>query len=94
MTLSPHVENLQVEFGVDADGNGQIDPGEFPIHDLAGSDPSQVLTVRLSVIARTLRQDPNVAGSGMSVAANHVGSAPDGFFRRRFTASAAPRNLR
>ena len=91
--LSSQVENVQVEFGVDADFNSLIEGAEFPINDLNGSDPAQVRRVRLSVITRTAAEDPTLEGSGMPAAANHTGAAADGFLRRRYTADVFPRNI-
>ncbi len=53
IVLSPLVENLQIEFGVDRNANGQIDAGEFPVHDLNdanpvfASDPSLILGAQI-----------------------------------------------
>ena len=91
--LSPLVENLQVEFGVDANDDGELTGGEFPVNSLAASNPSQVALVRLSVITKTLIEERDVLGMGMPAAANHVGSPPDGFMRRKVTATIVPRNL-
>ncbi len=96
--LAPGIENLQVEFGVDVDGDRQIETGtvppEFPVHDLIGWDPSEIRSVRLSVIARAPSEDPEFTGTGMPAAGNHVAGAADGFVRRRFTSTVYPRNLR
>jgi prepilin-type N-terminal cleavage/methylation domain-containing protein len=92
--LSPRVENLQIEYAIDGDGNGRIEGAEFPIHDLAGDNPSDIRGVQLSVITRSSRSDPQFKGSGMPAAANHTGTGADGFRRRRVTLNVAPRNLR
>jgi hypothetical protein len=91
--LSARVENVQVEYAIDADDDGVIDNTEFPIHDMTASDPSLIRGLRLSVIARTPSEDPNFRGSGMPAAGNHDPGAADGFLRRRFTASVVARNL-
>ena len=64
LLLSPQVEDLQVEFGVDSDGDGQLAVAEFPIHDLNGTDTSRIRRIRLTVISRTAAQDPRVTGAG------------------------------
>jgi prepilin-type N-terminal cleavage/methylation domain-containing protein len=92
-TLSTLVEDVQVEFGVDSDGNGQLDGGEFPIHDLNGFDPALVRQVRLTLITRVPVEDPDLRGSGRPAAANRTAGAADGFRRRAFVATAFPRNL-
>ena len=91
--LSAQVENVQVEYAIDADDDGVIDNTEFPIHDMTASDPSLIRGLRLSVITRTPNEDPEFRGSGMPAAGNHDPGAADGFLRRRFTASVAARNL-
>ena len=91
--LSTLVEDLQVEFGVDANGDGDLTGAEFPIHDLNGSDPTDILAVRLSVITRSDSEDPELKTVGRPAAANRTGGASDGFRRRRVTSSVAPRNL-
>jgi prepilin-type N-terminal cleavage/methylation domain-containing protein len=92
-TLSTLVEDLQVEFGVDANDNGQLDGGEFPIHDLNGFDASLVRSVRLTLISRTPTEDPELPTAGRPAAGNRVGGEADGFRRRSVIATAFPRNL-
>ncbi len=98
MQLSPEVEDLQVEFGVDVDGDGIVsnDPndGEFPVDDLTGFDTERVRTVRLTVVTRTLQNDAEYAGPGLPGSANRNAGATDGFRRRRFVTTFAPRNMR
>lgn len=91
--LTPLVENLQIEFGIDADNDGEIEAAEW-LDTLAADNPSQIASVRISVITRTMLADPDMPGVGMPPAANHTGLAPDGFTRRRLTATAVPRNVR
>lgn len=99
IVLSPLVENLQIEYGVDRNANGQIDAGEFPVHDLNdanpifASDPSLIMGAQISLITRTSLADPDFSGPGMPGSANHTGGAADGFKRRRITAIVTPRNL-
>ena len=93
LRLATQVEDLQVEFGVDADGDGQLGAGEFPIHDLNGSDPARVRMVQITVITRADAEDPKLTSSGRPAAANRSAGAPDDFRRRRVTASVLPRNL-
>ncbi len=91
--LSRQVEDLQVEFGVDGNGDGQLTGAEFPIHDLNGDDPSEILTVRVSVTARTLQEDLDLDTPGLPATANRNAGAPDSFRRRRVITSAMPRNM-
>lgn len=96
LLVSQQIEDLQVEFGVDANDDGQLlSPAEFPLHGLIGSDPALLRLVRLSVLTRTVREDPQLPnGPGRPAVANRNASGtPDAFRRRLVTASAAPRNL-
>lgn len=95
LVLSPLVEDLQVEFGVDANGDNQLTGAEFPVHDLngTGSDPSQIRTVRLSVIARATVADSTSGLLRLPQAANRNAGPVDGFHRRRVTTRVVPRNL-
>lgn len=91
--LANGVEDLQLEFGVDANGDGQLTGAEFPIHDLNGQDPSEVRSLRLSVIARADREDEALETVGRPAAGNRNAGTADGFRRRRITATVVPRNL-
>lgn len=96
LVVSRQVEDLQVEYGVDANDDGQIvGAGEFPLHGLIGNEPTLLRIVRLSVLTRTTLEDPQLPnGSGRPAVANRVAAGtPDAFRRRLVTASAAPRNL-
>jgi hypothetical protein len=96
MLLSSEVEDLQVEFGVDAnldDVVDETDTAEFPLDTLSGSSPERVRNVRLTVITRTAQDDPEYDGPGFPGAANRDAGAADGFRRRRFVARVLPRNL-
>ena len=90
--LSSDVENLQFEYVVDLNGDGVVDPGEFPIHDVETRDPNEIKGVQISVRTRTANEDPQNLGSRMPRAANHDPGPQDNFLRRRFTANAVPRN--
>lgn len=92
LRLSSQVEDLQIEFGVDADSDGQLAAGEF-VDGLNGSDPLDILAVRVSVITRADREDEDLQSSGRPAAANRNAGPADGFRRRRVTASIVPRNL-
>jgi hypothetical protein len=91
--LSTHVEDLQVEFGVDEDSDGSIEPAEFPIHDLSGSALDHIRTARLYVTVRSPRSDPDFQG-GYTAAANRVAGPADTFRRRRLIGDATLRNMR
>lgn len=92
-TLSDLVEDLQVEFWVDDDDDGEIDAGEFPIHDLSGSDTSKLRVARVYVTTRTAVPEASFPGQRIA-AANRVAGAADNFRRRRAIADARLRNAR
>jgi len=91
--LSTEVEDLQVEFGVDEDADGQVEVAEFPIDDLSGSTLSRVRTARVFVTVRAARPDPDFQG-GFAAAANRVAGPADTFRRRRLIGDATLRNMR
>jgi prepilin-type N-terminal cleavage/methylation domain-containing protein len=91
--LSNQVEDLQVEFGVDGDGDGQLGVGEFPLDDLNGSDADAIRRVRLSVTTRADREDDKLQNFSRPAAANRDAGTPDGFRRRSTINSVIPRNL-
>lgn len=95
VVLSNEVEDLQVEFGLDLDMDGVIEPaaGEFPIHDLNGNNSDLLRRVQLSVLTRTAMANPRMAGFGRQANANRTAGPPDGFSRRRYVVSVMPRNL-
>ena len=94
LLISSQVEDIQVEFAVDADGDGQIEAGEFPIHDLDGFDVSLIRGVQLSVLTRTLADDQRLSGPGRQAVANRsAAGTADGYRRRLATVIVAPRNL-
>ena len=93
--LSPQVEDFQVEFHVDADDNGIIDGGETTwVHGLT-STTNRVREVRLSVLTRTMQEDPQLSGvSGRQGVANRTAAGSADQYRRRLeTVRVAPRNL-
>ena len=104
VTLATSIEDLQIEYWVDAQvEDGQIAGTEFPIHDLNADpggwliDTELIRRVRLSVISRTDAgdQQEGVMFNRFSrpATANRNAGAPDQFRRRRFSASVAPRNI-
>jgi type II secretory pathway pseudopilin PulG len=93
LLVSQQAEDLQLEFAVDNDGDGAIGGGEFPIHDLTGSDLSQIAAIQLSVLTRSDSEEVGFSGPGRQAIGNRAAGAPDSFRRRLVSVSAAPRNL-
>lgn len=95
--LSSQVEDIQIEYWVDVDGDSQMNPVagvEFPIHDLAGFDLSELRMARVSVTSRTTRNDSQQAGGGFAAVANRNAGPADNFKRRRQIAETLLRNVR
>lgn len=92
LRLSNQVEDIQVEFGIDGDADGQLTAAEF-VDGMQGSDPLDLLAVRLTVIARADQEDDELLTSGRPAAANRVAGGADGFRRRKVTSTIIPRNL-
>lgn len=112
LLLASQIEDFQVEFWLDSSGakpNG-IEDGdtEFPVNDLVNPDPpsagipannAAIRRVRVSVTARTIREDAANSATGHltygrpALANRNPDPAPDNFRRRSFTASIVPRNL-
>ncbi len=92
--LSSQVEDVQVAFGLDLDGNGVIAGAEFPIHDIETADTNLIQEVRVSVLTRTRTEDIKVTGNGRQKVANRDPSgSPDAYRRRLAVLRAAPRNM-
>jgi prepilin-type N-terminal cleavage/methylation domain-containing protein len=91
--ISSEIEDLQVQFGVDANSDRALTGSEFPIDVLPGNNASRVRSIRISVIARTPQPDPEWNGPGRPASANRVAGAADSFRRRRFITDVLPRNL-
>ncbi len=91
--LSNQIEDLQVQFGVDADRNGTVEGAEFPIDDLTGEEFELIENVRIFVTARDLRASDGFAGQFPIVANRTTVVAADNFKRRRAIGDTQLRNL-
>lgn len=92
LTLSTQVEDLQVEFGVDTDNDGEITGAEFPIDDLNGEDVAQTRVARIYLTTRTSTGDQDFSGL-RARAANRTAGTSDNFKRRRAIADTVLRNM-
>ena len=93
LRLANGVEDLQLEYGVDSNGDGQLTGAEVGVDVLDGLDPGDVVSLTLSVITRGDREEEDLQTAGRPAAANRNAGAADGFRRRRVTATVVPRNL-
>ncbi|UCH45399.1 MAG: PilW family protein [Nitrospiraceae bacterium] len=101
--IAENIEDLQFAFAADQDGDGQTDNlGGTPAIDAADfqngiaiADPSDITTVRINVLARSDKPDPNFAGLGNPPASvenrNHA-PVNDNFKRRLWQIVVAIRN--
>lgn len=107
MVLADDVEDLQVAYFHDANGNGNFDPGEWS-GDTPGTpyaanalDNSVLRAIRFNLVVRTaeqdpdVRQDPALAFGVLQVTENSalLPTPPDGFRRRIHTRTIRPRNI-
>ena len=94
IALSTQVEDIQIEYWIDANGDSVMDAAEFPIHDLAGNNLDDLRLARVSVTSRSSRNDSRLAGNNFSAVANRVAGPADTFKRRRAIAETLLRNVR
>lgn len=90
------IEEFQIEYGLDTDGDGAPDqhvanPSDYPTGACAGACPltnwMNVMTVRFHVLARNLDASPNFTDTktyslGMDAAGDPIEVTPGGAFRR------------
>jgi hypothetical protein len=111
LQLASSIEDLQIEYWLDTSGtpNGtQEDDEEFPVNELNDPDPpagaipadnTQIRRVRISVLARTDREEEQdsahgrLLGARPALANREASDVVDRFRRRSFSASILPRNL-
>jgi hypothetical protein len=104
VTLATSVEDLQIEYWVDAQVEDGVPGGdEWPVHDLNNPPGALVVNtelirrVRLSVVSRTDAGDGQMEANFQRffrpANANRDPGGMDEFRRRRFAVSVAPRNV-
>lgn len=102
MVLAPDVEDMQVAFFFDVDGNNQVTTvaGEYPgsaggaVYDASSWDNRQLREVRVSFVVRSRAADPTFSDGHFQATENRavvVGS--DGFRRRVHTTTVRTRNV-
>jgi prepilin-type N-terminal cleavage/methylation domain-containing protein len=92
--IAENIEDLQFAYALDADEDGQIDDlnGDSVIEDadfvngVSFSDPNTIRAVRINILARADRPDPNYRGLGSRPTSieNHAFQATSDDFRRRW----------
>jgi len=98
MLLSQGVEDLQLAYFLDADGDDVIDSGELKgdtsgnSYAAQGTDMQDLREVRLNLVVRTRSEDEEFDGR-LQATENRAAAAADGFRRRVYTTTVLPRNL-
>jgi prepilin-type N-terminal cleavage/methylation domain-containing protein len=97
--LSEGVEDLQVAYFLDADGDGVVDAGETRGDDendyvASAQDGSEVREVRVNLVTRTRREDREwTQGQAQALENRAPAGASDGFRRRTYTSTVMLRNV-
>jgi hypothetical protein len=98
--LAGGVEDLQVAFFLDADGDNVVDANEVhgdgagPDYLAAGQDNAQVREVRFSLVTRTRSEDREWSNGRPQATENRAAvAAADGFRRRVYTSTVMLRNV-
>ena len=99
LLLAKGVEDLQLAYFLDANGNNQIDSGEMSgtgtganEYDAEGTDMSDLREVRMNLVVRTRAEDEGFTGRPQAKENRAVG-ADDGFRRRVHTSTIMLRNM-
>lgn len=99
LLLSGGVEDLQIAYFLDADGDWRVDAGEMrgdgasADFDAQGTDLRDLREIRFNLVMRTRLSDPDFGGSVQSTENRNTGGTNDGFRRRRYTATVMLRNV-
>jgi prepilin-type N-terminal cleavage/methylation domain-containing protein len=99
LLLAQGVDDLQLAYFLDANGNNQIDAGEMRgteagTNDYAaqGTDMSDLREVRMNLVVRTRAEDEGFTGRPQAKE-NRASGADDGFRRRAYTTTIMLRNM-
>jgi Tfp pilus assembly protein PilW len=79
--LADDIEDMQLTYGVDSNGNGVIDPGEWTP---TPANLSQIRQVQLQFIARTRLPEAGWAETRPALGNRAAGTTPDGYHRRTY----------
>jgi prepilin-type N-terminal cleavage/methylation domain-containing protein len=99
LILIPGIEDFQLAFFFDLDGNFQIDSGETRGDGTGGDyvasaiDAADLREIRFNLIARGQLQDPEFNGAFLSVENRDDVAGSDGFRRRLHTSTVMLRNV-
>jgi prepilin-type N-terminal cleavage/methylation domain-containing protein len=101
LRLADGIEDLQITYFMDLDGDNEVDSGELrgesdsDSYLASASDASDLRWVRLNVVARTRAQDDHFTQGFIQTTENRAvgGATQDGFRRRVHTAIVRMRNV-
>jgi len=90
--LAQGIENLQIEFGLDSNGDG--DPNTFVANPTV-AEMQTAVAARVMVLARSVRNDPQYSNGKTYSLSNSPAFQPnDNFYRRVYTVNVSLKNLR
>jgi len=90
--LAQGIENLQIEFGLDSDGDGN--PNAFVANPTA-AEMQTAVSARIMVLARSARNDLKYTNAKTYTLSNAPAYSPnDNFYRRVYTVNVGLRNLK
>ena len=90
--IAAGIENLQVEYGIDSDGDGSVDGY---ISDPTPAETETTISVRVYMLARTTDVDRGYTNDKTYMLSNAVNFEPDDSYRRRvYTTTVSVPNVR
>lgn len=99
LLIAHGVEDLQLAYFFDANGNAQVDAGEMrgttagtDDYSAQATDASDLAEVRLNLVVRTRAEDDGFTGKPQAME-NRAAGADDGFRRRVYVSTVMPRNM-
>jgi hypothetical protein len=98
LLLAKGVEDLQLAYFFDVDGDGEVGAGEMrgataaDGYDPQGRDVRELRRVRFNLVARTRSEEEGFTGR-FQATENRVAGVDDGFRRRVYTNTLLPRNM-
>jgi prepilin-type N-terminal cleavage/methylation domain-containing protein len=98
LLLATGVEDLQLAYFFDVDGDGEVGAGEMrgataaDTYDAQDRDVTELRRVRFNLVARTRSEEEGFTGR-FQATENRVAGVDDGFRRRVYTNTLLPRNM-
>jgi type IV pilus assembly protein PilW len=96
--IAQGIERFQVEWGVDTDGDGDanayVSTLDAGLNNAAIADPNEVVSARITVLARSVRPDSTYANAKTYTIADMPAYTPnDSFYRRVLSTTVMVRNV-